>query len=96
MQVTGCGPRLRDERSGRFAPYVLKHDAELAGQFRGMRSRIRPVEIMDMSRHVGHEFGRYDSQRAFLEEVGNTSKPHPFDQEVLTVILGWLKQYLPS
>jgi uncharacterized protein len=45
---------------------------------------------------MGHEFGRYDSQRAFLEEVGNTSKPHPFDEEVLTVVLGWLKQHLRS
>ena len=45
---------------------------------------------------MGHEFGRYGSQRAFLEEVGNTSKPHPFDEEVLTVVLGWLKQHLPS
>jgi uncharacterized protein len=45
---------------------------------------------------MGHEFGRYDSQRAFLDEVGDTSKPHPFDQEVLTVVLGWLKQHLPS
>jgi len=45
---------------------------------------------------MGHEFGLYDSQRAFLEEVGNTSKPHPFDEEVLTVILGWVKQHLPS
>ena len=45
---------------------------------------------------MGHEFGRYDSQRAFLEEVGNTAKPHPFDEEVLTVVLGWLKQHLPS
>jgi len=45
---------------------------------------------------MGHEFGRYDSQRTFLQEVGNTSKPHPFDDEVLTVVLGWLKQNLPS
>jgi uncharacterized protein len=45
---------------------------------------------------MGHEFGRYDSQRAFLEEVGNASKPHPFDEEVLTVVLGWLKQHLAS
>jgi uncharacterized protein len=45
---------------------------------------------------MGHEFGRYDSQRAFLEEVGNTSKPHPFDEEVLTVVFGWLKQRLSS
>lgn len=45
---------------------------------------------------MGHEFGRYDSQLAFLKEVGNTSKPHPFDEEVVTVVLGWLKQHLPS
>jgi len=45
---------------------------------------------------MGHEFGRYDSQRAFLEEVGNASKRHPFDEEVLTVVLGWLKQHLAS
>jgi alpha-beta hydrolase superfamily lysophospholipase len=45
---------------------------------------------------MGHEFGRYDSQRAFLEEVGNTSKSHPFDEELLPVVLGWLKQHLPS
>jgi hypothetical protein len=45
---------------------------------------------------MGHEFGRYDSQLAFLKEVGNTSKPHPFDEEVLTVVLGWLKQHLSS
>ncbi len=45
---------------------------------------------------MGHEFGRYDSQRAFLDEVGNASKPHPFDEEVLTVVLGWLKQRLAS
>jgi uncharacterized protein len=45
---------------------------------------------------MGHDFGRYDSQRAFLEEVGNPSKPHPFDEEVLTVVLGWVKQRLPT
>jgi hypothetical protein len=44
---------------------------------------------------MGHEFGRYDSQLAFLKEVG-TSKPHPFDEEVVTVVLGWLKQHLTS
>jgi len=43
---------------------------------------------------MGHEFGRYDSQRAFLEEVGNTSKLHPFDEELLTVVLDWIKQQL--
>jgi hypothetical protein len=31
-----------------------------------------------------------------LEEVGNPSKPHPFDEEVLTVVLGWVKQRLPT
>jgi pimeloyl-ACP methyl ester carboxylesterase len=45
---------------------------------------------------MGHEFGRYDSQLAFLKEIANTSKPHPFDEEVVTVVLGWLKQHLPS
>jgi pimeloyl-ACP methyl ester carboxylesterase len=45
---------------------------------------------------MGHEFGRYDSQLIFLKEIGNTSKPHPFDEEVVTVVLGWLKQHLPS
>lgn len=45
---------------------------------------------------MGHEFGRYDSQLVFLKEIGNTSKPHPFDEEVVTVVLGWLKQHLPS
>ena len=45
---------------------------------------------------MGHEFGRYDSQQTFLKEVGNTSKLHPFDEEVLTVVLSWLKQQLAS
>ena len=45
---------------------------------------------------MGHEFGRYDSQLAFLKEVGDTSKTHPFNEEVVTVVLGWLKQRLPS
>lgn len=45
---------------------------------------------------MGHEFGRYDSPLAFLKEVGNTSKPHPFNEEVVAVVLGWLKQHLPS
>ena len=45
---------------------------------------------------MGHEFGRYESQKTFLEEVGNALKPHPFDEEVLTVVLGWLKQQLAS
>ena len=49
------------------------------------------VEIPGM----GHDFGRYSSQAEFLERRKD-SKPHPFDDEVLTAILGFLKQHLSS
>ena len=49
------------------------------------------VEIPGM----GHDFGRYSSQAEFLERPKD-SQPHPFDDEVLTAIFGWLKQRLSS
>ena len=44
---------------------------------------------------MGHDFARYDSQRAFLDRRKDP-KPHPFDDEVLSVLLSWLQQHLSS
>jgi len=42
---------------------------------------------------MGHDFARYDSQLAFLDRR-KSPKPHPFDEEVLTVMLAWLHERL--
>lgn len=44
---------------------------------------------------MGHEFGRYSSQSEFLSRR-NSPTPHPFDDELLAVILAWLQQHLQS
>jgi uncharacterized protein len=44
---------------------------------------------------MGHDFGRYSSQAEFLERRKD-SKPHRFDDEVLTATLDWLQQHLAS
>jgi pimeloyl-ACP methyl ester carboxylesterase len=44
---------------------------------------------------MGHDFGRYDSQVDFLERQKDP-KPHPFDDQVLAAILGWLEKRLQS
>ena len=40
---------------------------------------------------MDHDFARCDSQFAFLARR-KSSKPHPFDEEVLTLMLAWLHQ----
>lgn len=44
---------------------------------------------------MGHDFGRYSSQTDFLDRRKG-STPHPFDDEVLAVVFGWLEQHLQS
>jgi pimeloyl-ACP methyl ester carboxylesterase len=41
---------------------------------------------------MGHDFGRYSSQSDFLNRRQG-SPPHPFDDAVLAVVLGWLEQH---
>lgn len=53
--------------------------------------RATYAEIVGM----GHDFGRYASQAEFLTRRNSTT-PHPFDEEVVTVLLGWLEKQLPS
>lgn len=66
-----------------------KYLAELINSFHPGNAIYREIAGM------GHDFARYDSQLAFLER-GKDSKPHPFDEEVLTLMLGWLHQHQPS
>lgn len=42
---------------------------------------------------MGHDFARYESQAEFLDRR-NSSKAHPFDDELLTVVLNWLEERL--
>ena len=44
---------------------------------------------------MGHDFGRYASQTEFLNRRTD-KKPHPFDDEVVTVLLDWLNKHLES
>jgi pimeloyl-ACP methyl ester carboxylesterase len=44
---------------------------------------------------MGHDFARYASQAAFLDRRKDP-RPHPFDDEMLTVLLAWLEQQLQS
>jgi pimeloyl-ACP methyl ester carboxylesterase len=53
--------------------------------------RANYVEIPGM----GHDFGRYSTHAEFLE-CRKDSKPHPFDDEVITATFEWLKQQLSS
>jgi alpha-beta hydrolase superfamily lysophospholipase len=60
----------------------------------GLINRFRPgkatyAEIAGM----GHDFARYESQAEFLNRR-NSPKAHPFDEELLTVVLNWLEQRL--
>jgi hypothetical protein len=41
---------------------------------------------------MGHDFAQYSSQLEFLNRR-EESKPHPFDQEVLDVVLKWIEQH---
>ena len=61
--------------------------AELINNFHAGRATY--VELQGM----GHDFGRYDSQLEFLNRRLDPSKPHPFDEEVLTVLLKWLNEH---
>ncbi|HXN99813.1 MAG TPA: PDZ domain-containing protein [Candidatus Acidoferrales bacterium] len=53
--------------------------------------RATYAEILGM----GHEFGRYSSQSEFLSRRSSPT-PHPFDEELLAVVLTWLQQHLQS
>jgi uncharacterized protein len=44
---------------------------------------------------MGHDFSRYASQADFLDRHKDP-KPHPFDDEMLAAILGWLEKRLQS
>jgi pimeloyl-ACP methyl ester carboxylesterase len=44
---------------------------------------------------MGHDFGRYSSQAEFLSRR-NSPTAHPFDDELLAVVLAWLQQHLHS
>jgi pimeloyl-ACP methyl ester carboxylesterase len=44
---------------------------------------------------MGHDFGRYSSQSEFLSRRSSPT-PHPFDDELLAVVLAWLQQHLQS
>lgn len=44
---------------------------------------------------MGHDFAHYSSQADFLDR-SKGPRPHPFDDEVLAVVLGWLEQHLQS
>jgi pimeloyl-ACP methyl ester carboxylesterase len=61
--------------------------AELINSFHAGRATY--VELQGM----GHDFGRYDSQLEFLKRRLNPAKLHPFDEEVLTVLLKWLNEH---
>jgi len=61
--------------------------AELINNFHAGRATY--VELQGM----GHDFCRYDSQLEFLNRRLDPSKPHPFDEEVLTVLLKWLNEH---
>ena len=61
--------------------------AELINSFHAGRATY--VELQGM----GHDFGRYDSQLEFLNRRLDPSKPHPFDEEVLTALLKWLNEH---
>ena len=63
--------------------------AELINSFRPGTATYAEVAGM------GHDFGRYESQAEFLNRRNNP-KPHPFDEEVLTVVLTWLERQLQS
>jgi pimeloyl-ACP methyl ester carboxylesterase len=42
---------------------------------------------------MGHDFGRYSSQIDYLDRR-KSPKPHPFDDELLTVVFSWLEHHL--
>lgn len=42
---------------------------------------------------MGHDFGRYSSPTDFLNRRKNP-QPHPFDDDVLAVVLAWLQQHM--
>jgi pimeloyl-ACP methyl ester carboxylesterase len=44
---------------------------------------------------MGHDFGKYSSQSEFLDRRKDPN-PHPFAEELLPVILGWLNQHVKS
>jgi hypothetical protein len=56
-------------------------------------TRHRETETLALPLTLGHDFGRYDSQLEFLNRRLDPSKPHPFDEEVLTVLLKWLNEH---
>jgi uncharacterized protein len=51
--------------------------------------RASYVELQNM----GHDFALYDSQREFLQRRDHPDKPHPYDQEFVTVLLKWLGEH---
>jgi pimeloyl-ACP methyl ester carboxylesterase len=60
---------------------------ELINSFHAGRATYMELQGM------GHDFGRYDSQLEFLNRRLDPSKPHPFDEEVLTALLKWLNEH---
>ena len=52
--------------------------------------RATYVELAGM----GHDFARYDSQLEFLNRRKAPDKPHPYDDEVVAVLLKWLGEHV--
>jgi len=61
--------------------------AELIDSFRPGKATYAEISGM------GHDFGRYESQAEFLSRR-KSPKAHPFDEELLAAVLGWLEQHL--
>ncbi len=53
--------------------------------------RATYVEIAGM----GHDFNRYASQEEYMNRA-RTSNPHPYDDELVAVVVNWLEQQLGS
>jgi pimeloyl-ACP methyl ester carboxylesterase len=45
-------------------------------------------------RGMGHDFARYDSPQEFLSRRKDPAKAHPYDTEIVDVLLKWLDQHL--
>ena len=60
--------------------------AELINSFHPGRATY--VELPGM----GHDFARYDSQLEFLTRRKEPNKPHPYDDELVAVVLKWLHE----
>jgi uncharacterized protein len=60
---------------------------ELINRFHPDRASYVELEGM------GHDFARYASQAEFLNRSSAPTRPHPYDDEILTTILHWLDRH---